>query len=195
MHTPATSNARRLLPSALLSIATAVAFVGACTPQTVPTAPPSASPSASASASATPSGSAAEAPCSTPGLTVTGGPWGGAAGSRGSDIVVRNRGTAACVLPAAPAVAIVDEAGNVQLSTPPEAGAGPSVQPGGSVGFSIVVGNWCDQEVSLPLHVSMALASGSVDIGGLSLETVDDLPPCNGPGQPASLEATAWQPG
>ena len=98
-------------------------------------------------------------------------------------------------MPAAPTIAIVDQAGNVQLSTPPGAGAGPSVEPGGSVGFSIVVGNWCDQDVSLPLHFSLALASGSIDVGGLALETVDDLPPCNGPGQPATLEATAWQPG
>ena len=83
----------------------------------------------------------------------------------------------------------------MQLSTAPGAGAGPSVEPGGTVRFSIVVGNWCDQEISLPLHFSLALASGSIDVGELAVETVDDLPPCNGPGQPATLEATPWQPG
>lgn len=197
MHTPATVNARRLLPTTMIVLAGLIVSIGACTPQPAPTAPPSPSPSASASAapSPSPSGSPAEVPCATADLTARGGPWGGAAGSRGSDVVVQNTGTAPCVLPAAPAVAMIDQAGNVQLSTQPAAGAGPSVEPGGSVGFSIVVGNWCDQEVSLPLHFSLALASESIDVDGLTLETVDDLPPCNGPGQPATLEATAWQPG
>jgi hypothetical protein len=77
----------------------------------------------------------------------------------------------------------------------PSTGEGPTLEPEGSATFSIVVGNWCDQNVTLPLHVSLALASGSVDVPGLELATVDELPPCNGPGQPATLEATAWQPG
>jgi hypothetical protein len=83
----------------------------------------------------------------------------------------------------------------VQLNTAPLTGEGPTLEPDASATFSIVVGNWCDQQATLPLHVSLALASASVDIPGLELATVDELPPCNGPGQPATLEATAWQPG
>lgn len=143
-------------------------------------------------ASASPSG--AEAACATADLNVTGGPWGGAAGSRGSDIVVQNQGTGACLLPAGPTVAMVDPVGTVLLAnTPPLVGTGPSVAPGATIGFSLVISNWCEQQVNLPLHFSLALAAGSIDIANLSAQTLDDLPPCNGPGQPPSISTTAWQ--
>ncbi len=163
--------------------------------------PPSPSPSASAapSGSATPSASASAdgspAACASTDLTATGGPWGGAAGSRGSDVVVDNTGPAACLLPAGPTIALIDRAGTVLLAnTPPQVGTGPSIEPGGSIGFSLVISNWCDQAVTMPLHFSLALAGDAVDIANLNVTTVDDLPPCNGPGQPASLSATDWEP-
>jgi hypothetical protein len=99
------------------------------------------------------------------------------------------------VLPAGPTVALVDQAGTVLLAnTPPQAGTGPTIEPGGSIGFSLVISNWCDETVTLPLHLSLALAGDAVDIADLAVTTVDDLPPCNGPGQPASLSATEWTP-
>jgi len=164
--------------------------------------PPNPSPSPSASTAPTPGASSA-APTSTPlavcasaDIRATGGPWGGAAGSRGSDIVVDNIGSASCLLPAGATIAIVDQAGTVLLSnTPPPAGTGPEIAPGATVGFSLVVGNWCDPPVGLPFHIQLALATGAVDIEGLAVTTSDDLPPCNGPGQPATLSTTDWQPG
>lgn len=149
--------------------------------------PPSSSPS---SGTASPSGTAA---CTAADLAVTGGPWGGAAGSRGSDIVAENRGATACILPAIPTVALVDAAGTTLLtSSPIQAGAGPELPAGDTIGFSLLIGNWCEQPVSLPLHFRLALVSDGVDIGTLSVATVDDLPPCNGPDQPATLSATDW---
>lgn len=107
-----------------------------------------------------------------------------------------NDGAAPCLLPAAPTVALVDQSGTPVLTSAPAAsGAGPELAPGGSIRFSLVIGNWCDQSVNLPLHLRMALASDGVDIDALTVTTVDDLPPCNGPDQPATLSATAWQPG
>lgn len=171
-------------------------LVAACgnppSPSPSPSAGPSTSPTASASASA--SASAEPVACTATELTATGGPWGGAAGSRGSDVVVENHGTAACLLPAAPTVALVDQAGAAVLTNAPApAGSGPAIDAGGSAGFSVVLGNWCDQSVGLPLKVSLALASGSVDVANLTITTLDELPPCNGPGQPASISATDWQ--
>ena len=161
-------------------------------PSPSPTAPPT-SPSPSATASASSNGP--EAACASEEITAAGGPWGGAAGSRGSDIVVTNTGTAACVLPAGPTVAMVDQAGTVLLAnTPPQPGVGPTIAPNATIGFSLVLGNWCDQQVSLPLHFSLALAADAVDIGGLAVTTLDELPPCNGPDQPALISATAWTP-
>jgi hypothetical protein len=47
--------------------------------------------------------------------------------------------------------------------------------------------------VSLPLTFSLAVASGEVSVGGLSVTSTDELPPCNGPGQPAGISTTGWQ--
>lgn len=195
MPTPA-SHARRLLPTRppIAPIVVAFALVaGACGVQPAPTPTPSPTPLPSPSPSASPS--AADAPCGPAGVEVTGGPWSGAAGSRGSDVVVRNTSAGTCTLPAGPSVALVDQAGAVLLSSPPHAGLGPQLAPGASSTFSLVLGNWCNQNASLPLHFSLALAGGSVDVDQLSVATVDDLPPCNGPEQPATLTTTAWHPG
>jgi len=162
--------------------------------------PPNPTPTLSASLAAPPPASSS-APasdgtaCGSGDVTATGGPWGGAAGSRGSDIVVTNTSATSCGLPAGPTVAMVDQAGSVLLAnTPPQSGAGPVLAAGGTIGFSLVISNWCDQQVPLPLHFGLALATAAVDIGGLGVTTLDDLPPCNGPGQPASISTTAWQP-
>jgi hypothetical protein len=173
-------------------------LLGACgnPPSPSPSAPQSATPSPSAAPSSVPpSASPVEAACASADIGATGGPWGGAAGSRGSDVVVENRGAAGCLLPARPTIALVDQAGTVLLAnTPPQSGAGPSLEPGGTIGFSLLIGNWCNQSVTLPLHFSLALADDAVAIGDLAVTTIDDLPPCNGPGQPASLSATEWEP-
>lgn len=191
--------ARRPRPPrlALLTVL-ATALVTACGNPVTPSPSTSASPSPSASPSASPATPPASsvAACASADVGATGGPWGGAAGSRGSDVVVENRGTAPCLLPAGPTVALVDQAGTAVLtSAPPLAGAGPELPPGSSVGFSLVLGNWCDQAVSLPLRLRLALANDGVDIDELVVATVDDLPPCNGPGQPPTLSTTGWGPG
>jgi hypothetical protein len=183
------SASRRLV--ALAAFAAIVA--GACGNPPSPSPSPVASPTPSAApSSAAPTTSAAVA-CASADLSVTGGPWGGAAGSRGSDIVVENVGAAACLLPAAATVAIVDQAGTVLLSNAPaQAGSGPELAPAATTGFSLVLGNWCDQAVALPLSFRLALAGDAVPISDLSVATTDDLPPCNGPDQPATLSTTDW---
>lgn len=188
----------RPTPAAALAVLIAL-LLGACGPSPTPSSPlpPSASPSNSAgpSASSTPSPAGSPAACASADIQATGGPWGGAAGSRGSDIVVDNRGVAACLLPAGPTIALVDQGGTVLVAnTPARVGTGPEIAPNGRIGFSLVFGNWCDPPVSLPLHFRLALASEAVDIEGLSVSTSDELPPCNGPGQPASLSTTDWEP-
>jgi hypothetical protein len=191
------AHARRSRRLGLAAVLVAT-FVTACSNPVTPSPSEPASPSASVSPSpspATPSASAVAA-CGSADVVATGGPWGGAAGSRGSDVVVENRGTSGCLLPAGPTVALVDQAGTAILtSSPTLAGAGPELAAGGSLGFSLLLGNWCDQTVSLPLRLRLALASGGIDINELVVATLDDLPPCNGPGQPATLSTTEWAPG
>jgi uncharacterized protein DUF4232 len=177
-------------------VVSVVALIAGCGDPVTPS-PSAATPTPSAvptPSNAPPLPSGPEA-CISDDLAVTGGPWGGAAGSRGSDIVVANQGAASCLLPAGPTVAMVDQSGTVVItSSPARAGAGPELVAGESIGFSLLVGNWCDQAVSLPLHFRLALATGGIDIDALAVQSIDDLPPCNGPGELATLSTTDWSP-
>lgn len=183
------------LPSALLASASMLliaACAGSAASPSIAPASPSPSSAESPSGAASPGGGAA---CSADAIVATAAPWGGAAGSRGTDVTLVNHGATACVLPAGPQVAVVDSGGNVLAqSRQPTGTGGTTVQPNQAVAFSVLFGNWCNQSVSLPLRVRLALTSGAVDIAGSSLPTMADLPPCNGPGEPPSLSATEWQP-
>lgn len=146
------------------------------------TSAPAASPSAEAGG-----------PCAPTDLALTGGAWGAAAGSRGSDVSVENRDSSACMLPAGPAIAVLDAAGTVLLESAPvvEEGA-PILEPGAVATFTILFSNWCQEGTTLPLHVVLRAGADSIPIPGLDM-TGDDLPPCNGPGQPPALSANPWQ--
>ena len=119
---------------------------------------------------------------------------GAAAGSRGAEVSVENRGSTACTLPASPSVAVLDAAGTAIIESPPPPDeTGPTLEPGGVTTFAILFSNWCDEGTALPLHVVLRSGSVGIPIPGLDM-TADDVPPCNGPGQPASLSANPWQP-
>ena len=132
-------------------------------------------------------------PCTTADIDATAGQLGGAAGSRGADVVVRTSGSVSCQLPTSPVVAVVDPAGSVLLNSRlPLTADGPTIQPTESLSFSFQLSNWCDRSATMPLRFLLALAGGSLEIGGLTM-AADDLPPCNGPGQPASISTTDWE--
>jgi hypothetical protein len=175
----------------------AAIVLAACTNQSAtpsPSAPvaPSAIPSPSdpAMPSAT---TAAGALCAATDLTASAEGWSAAAGSRGADVLVENSGAGACSLPATPDVAIVDNAATALLeSEPGGTGSGPSLEPGGTATFTVLASNWCDEPAGLPYHLVLRADGGAVQVTGLDLATADDLPPCNGPDQPATLSANAW---
>ena len=185
-------------------------LIAACSPAAVPSASPassatptqssataspvtnSAPPNAPNAPSATPAGTSAIVACTPADIVATAGPLGGAAGSRGADIAVGASGAASCQLPTSPVVALADLSGKVLLNSHLPVGAdGPVLSASVSFSFSFQLSNWCDQSAAMPLDVLLALGSGSVKVAGLSL-ALADLPPCNGPGQPAVLSTTEW---
>jgi hypothetical protein len=109
-------------------------------------------------------------------------------------VTVTDTGSAPCVLPASPRVVMLSQAGVVLQSKLGSAGAGPTLQPRGSRAFSVQFSNWCDDTAQLPFRFALLLGVGSAEIDGLELTSTDQLPPCNGPGQPASLSTDDWQP-
>jgi Domain of unknown function (DUF4232) len=203
------SRHRRLIPgaTALVGIGLALAACGsasspsaapssvAASPTASPSAPSASATGASPSAGPTPTASTGTTigPCSAADIVATAGRLGGAAGSRGADVAVGTTGAAECRLPGQPVVALVDATGTELLrSSASTTTPGPSIAPGGTVSFSLLLGNWCDRTTKTPLHFQLVLADGATAIGGLTM-TVDDLPPCNGPGQPPSLWTAGWE--
>jgi len=172
-----------------LFISLAILVAACATTTTSPSPTPSAAATGAAIATA-----AAGGACSPDDLALTGGAWGAAAGSRGAEVSVENRGSAACTLPAGPSVAILDAAGTAIVeSEPPADEPGPTLEPGGVATFTILFSNWCEERTALPLHVVLRSGAAGIAIPGLDM-TAEDLAPCNGPGQPATLSANPWQP-
>jgi hypothetical protein len=175
----------------LLVVAASIAFAAGCAAISGPTASPLASPSVSVA----PTGPAIVGACSSGDSHASGGPWGGAAGSRGADVIVTYDGATSCLLPPRPVVAMFDVTGTVVVQTRPVVATDePALSPGRSWAFSILLSNWCNRAVRLPLRPVVVLGTGALEISGLAMATTDDLPPCNGPGKPAELSATDWEP-
>ena len=131
--------------------------------------------------------------CTPEDLALTGGAWGAAAGSRGAEVSVENRGSAACTLPASPSVAVLDAAGTAIIESPPPTDeTGPTLEP------------WRDH-IRDPVQQLVRRGDGAPAArrAALGVRGHPDpgsrhdrrrFPPCNGPRQPASLSANPWQP-
>lgn len=202
MGTPATgSRPWRTIATAALIFSGLSAIACQATTTATPTASPparTASPVASSPVTVSPPAPASSAAglsqCTADALAVSGGPWGAAAGSRGADIVLANQGDVACTLTAMAQVAIVDNTSAPIVQSDPSTDGGPTLQPGDTASFTVLLGNWCDESAALPLHVVLRTADAGVQVPGLDLEA-PDLPPCNGPGQPPVLSVQPWAEG
>lgn len=119
--------------------------------------------------------------------------WEGAAGSRIAWIVVTNVGEEPCDLGGPPAAALLDGAGAVLAVSKEPLGGGPGVRlaSGKEALLFVAVGNWCGEPPRPPLSIGLTLPDGLQMIArpadGLAVEP----PPCNGPGQPATISVAA----
>src|SRR4051812_33014680 len=128
-------------PMRLAVVAAAFVVFAAGCGATVGSSP---SPVASAT-SVTPTGEPVVAACAKGDIHASGGPWGGAAGSRGADVVVEYAGATSCLLPPRPVVAMFDATGTVVVQTRPIVATDePALSPGRAWSFSVLFSNWCD---------------------------------------------------
>jgi len=174
--------------SPLLIAVGAVALLAACGPATGTTAPPPATPSPAATDTSGEIG-----PCSPADLDVSSSGWGGAAGSRGADVMIANGAAEACSIEG-PRVAVLDAGGTVLLESEGESSQA-ILEPGASTAFSFTFSNWCEPGRALPFRVALGVGGELFVIDALTMPTVDDLPPCNGEGQPAVLSTIPWAQG
>lgn len=169
------------------------------TPTTVPTA------TAAPTATTAPTASPTATPTPTPTVAPTLGPcdpsklvaritaWGGAAGNRVANVELTNTGTEACTLRAAERPQLVDGTGAVLIDGPAPTGRTlVTVAPGGVVTTMVDDSNYCGQAPSPPVTVAFVLGSGARIVAVPFSPTDATVPPCNGPGSPASISMHPW---
>ena len=135
--------------------------------------------------------------CGPADVTLTGEPWGGAAGSRGTTVTVTlASGRYDCTLaPVAGAQVTGAGSGGVSAESVNSAGPGPSVPLTADTEYTVGVAwsNWCGASISEPVTLALrfdgwqAAVPVAVASGG-----IDPVPPCSG-GNVTNLSVTDLQ--
>jgi Protein of unknown function (DUF4232) len=154
------------------------------------------------SASVAPSG-AASSVCTSDQLSAAFAIWEGAAGSRMSAINLENVGTASCTLEGTPDIALLDPSG-AEIASGVTFVGGPAdwvvngkpkpsgwpvatLAPGDRALARLGWSNWCGSDPSPSWRFTLP-GGGIVDLGQA------DPPPCNGPGEPSTIEVGPYEP-
>jgi hypothetical protein len=160
-------------------------------PSAASIAPASVAPSAK-TPSATPTPIAAGA-CASDALTARITAWEGAAGSRIADVTVQNTSSAACRLPAAPSIQLVDGSGRVLIDGKRPASADTiRLAAGETVTTLVEASNYCGKPPTAPVRIAFDLGTGGRLLAEPPSPTDDTVPPCNGPTVGATIQMQPW---
>jgi hypothetical protein len=177
----------------VLTVAACTGGTGGGNPEPPGTATPLAT-STGSPAAGTESPASSAADCVAAEMTASGGPWGAAAGSRWAEVTVGNKGSAECLLPAVPVLAVIDSTGLVLAErSSTELDPGPLLGAGGLAQLRVQLGNSCESGLALPLDLVISFGEETIGIEGTSIATEDDVPPCNAPGDGIVLEVSDWE--
>jgi hypothetical protein len=161
-------------------------------------ASPSPSPTASPTATATPQPTAVPTPgpCDPANLGAKVVDWTGAAGSRGADVTLTNKGSSPCVVRSLARPQLVDGRGTILIDgAAPGASSALTMAPGGTLKTLVVASNYCGAAPKAPVTVAFVLTGGGrVVASPVSATDMMGVPPCNGAGAPASITMHPWAP-
>jgi hypothetical protein len=174
-------------------------------PVSTPTTQPT--PSASPTPSGSPTPPAGATACTSAQLRAVA-TMQGAAGSREGTVELTNLSQETCTLQGTPAITLLGHNGKprtngVTFSSAPagwevEGSAQPSgwpvvtLQAGDSASVRIRWSNWCPGGRAAPVWRIEIPSGGTVDVRGMDST---EPPPCNGPGQPSTIEVAPFEPG
>ena len=119
--------------------------------------------------------------------------WEGAAGSRIANIELTNVGQRSCTLPSQARLQLVDGAGMVLID-----GAEPThatflmVAPGAVLTTLVEASNYCGRAPTPRVTVNFLLGNELLFLATPLTASDGTLPPCNGPGSPASIQMQPW---
>ena len=150
--------------------------------------PPSARPSPSPGGSTT----ASDGTCGAGELALALDSWEGAAGARIATITGTNVGETDCILEGPPGPSLLDGAHNVLIGSAGVVGGAPDITlpPGRVVHLLVSAHNWCAPPPRPPVSIGLTMPDGSVLIAEPAAGVDFESPPCNGPGQPATIEVS-----
>jgi Protein of unknown function (DUF4232) len=118
--------------------------------------------------------------------------WEGAAGNRIADVSMTNHAAVPCVMYAKPVPDLLDHSGKLLARGTSKPSGVFRVDPGETVTTLVDVANVCDNNPQFPLTVAFEQgADGRIIADPLSPNDMT-VPPCNGPGSPASIQMQPW---
>lgn len=121
-------------------------------------------------------------------------PWGGAAGSRGTTVLLRIvTSLAGCEISGSASLVLSDVSGQVLLSAQAPASE-VTVQAETVLQVGISWSNWCGSPPAGPLSLTLTLPDDTQKIPLVPATGEILVPPCSGTGQPSVLNATEFQP-
>jgi hypothetical protein len=119
-------------------------------------------------------------------------PWTGAAGSRGTNILLRGvTSLGACRIDGAVSVEIRDADGERLIEN--SATTHQHVEAGDVLELGIAWSNWCGPDPAQPLSAVLQLPGDSTEVPLIPSDGEILVPPCNGEGQPTNLSVTDIQ--
>ena len=195
-----------LAGAAVLVVALVAVFavLGNRPSQTAPGGDPPASPSPSGGL-ATPAGptpSPTATPTPSPSLLATCDPadlateittWEGAAGSRIAHVQLTNNGPGTCGTPDTWQPVLVDGEGRALIEGQPSTTTTLITLPAQqTVTALVLVGNYCGPTPAAPVSVAFVVDGARLTAAPESASDTT-VPPCNGPGQPGSIEMQPWR--
>jgi hypothetical protein len=119
--------------------------------------------------------------------------WEGAAGSRIAWLDVTNHGDAECLLGAPTAAKLLYSGEAVTVATTGTRPIGKNVDLGAdqTERLMVRVANWCTAAPTKPVSVDLTLSTGAGFVAEPASGVTFDPPPCNGAGQPATMDIQA----
>jgi hypothetical protein len=141
----------------------------------------------------TPTPTVVVGPCRAADLTARITSWEGAAGNRIAMVTITNSGSDVCDMPKTTIPQLVDGAGTVLAQGTGQAGGSElRLSPGDVLTSEVDVANVCKTPVVAPVTIAYDLGDGRHVVSKPLKATDSTVPPCNGPGQPASIQMQAW---
>ena len=123
--------------------------------------------------------------------------WEGAAGSRIGDVELVSHATAACTISTLATPNLIDGAGATLIpGQPPSGGAVAMIAPNAVYRTEVKTSNYCGAAPTPPVSVSFVFPSGGGTVAAAPVSATDTggIPPCNGPGGPATIEMQPFAP-